>query len=289
MVKTPHSLPRALTVAKTTPEHRFFGVKISVIIPALNEEQTIGDVIGAALGSSGEGPGEAEGSGVEVIVSDGGSIDTDIDKTREIAERMGALFIEAGDFKDGPKVGPSGSRGAQMDSGARASTGEVLIFLHADTVLPEQWLDMVRGSLLDEDVLGGAFTLAIDSPALSFRLVEWGAALRAKYLGLVYGDQAIFVRRGAFFDSGGFMGLPLMEDVDLVRRLRRLRGTKAGRPNFVLLEGKVVTSPRRWLASGVVLTTLKNWFLVALYLLGVNPVKLYNMYYNKTETKARET
>ena len=280
-------------------------MKISVIIPALNEEQTIGDVIGAALGSSGEGPGEAEGSGVEVIVSDGGSIDTDIDKTREIAERMGALFIEADGFKDGfkdgPKdgfkVGPRGGskvgvmvgRGAQMDLGARASTGDVLIFLHADTVLPAQWLDMVRRSLLDEAVLGGAFTLAIDSPALSFRLVEWGAALRAKYLGLVYGDQAIFVRRGAFFDSGGFMGLPLMEDVDLVRRLRRLCGTKAGRPNFVLLEGKVVTSPRRWLSKGVVLTTLKNWFLVALYLLGVNPVKLYNIYYNKTETKGQET
>ena len=283
-------------------------MKVSVIIPALNEEQSIGDAIGAALGH----PREAGDSGVEVIVSDGGSID--IDKTRAVAERMGALFIEAADFKvgsredskDGPKVGSKESpkvgskvgpkvgvmvgRGAQMDRGARASTGDVLIFLHADTVLPKQWLDMVRSSLLDEVVLGGAFTLAIDSPALKFRLVELGAALRAKWLGLVYGDQAIFVRRGAFFDSGGFMGLPLMEDIDLVRRLRRLRGfrgVRAGRGNFVLLEGRVVTSPRRWLASGVVLTTLKNWFLVALYLAGVNPDKLYNMYYNKTETRGR--
>lgn len=219
-------------------------MSVSVIIPALNEE----DNIRCALSSV--GPCH------EVIVADGGSTDS----TREIAASMGAVVLTV----------PPG-RGAQMDSGAAIAAGDVLLFLHADSRLPEGWAWDVSKALSDSRCVGGGFSLSLGSADPWLKLVERVANLRSR-LGLIYGDQAIFVRRESFFAAGGFNKLPLMEDVDCVKRLRRL-----GR--MAVLKKKVTSSDRRWASGGRLRNTLRNWLTLSLYLAGVGPERLYGMYY----------
>ncbi len=219
---------------------------ITVVIPAVNEASTIGRAIGSAL------PGASE-----VIVVDGGSVDG----TAEVARTLGALVIDS----------PPG-RGAQMDAGLNQAVGDAVLFLHADTVLPVGWHDSVEAVLADPKNAAGAFGLSIDAPGLSYRLVEFGVRLRASVLGLVYGDQAIFARRESLVEAGGFGKLPLMEDVDCVKRLR-------GRGRVVLADAAVTTSARRWAGSGVARTTLRNWLLIILYHAGVSPERLHSIYY----------
>ncbi len=220
-------------------------LKLSVIIPTLNEAEHL------------EGAVEAVGDRAEVIVCDGGSSD----RTCKIARRLGALLLK----------GPQG-RGAQMDLGAEAATGDVLLFLHADTRLPAGWHDDVREALEDHKVVAGGFRLAIDAPGPWFRLVERVVELRFRLLGLLFGDQAIFVRKDVFHRVGGFERLPLMEDVDCVKRLK-----KAGK--VVLLEKSVITSSRRWLSDGLYANTMKNGLFLALYHAGIPPRVLYRWYY----------
>lgn len=218
---------------------------VSIIIPALNEAQNLGCAV----------PRRADG--IEVIVADGGSTDG----TAQAALSMGASVVHA----------PRG-RGAQMDAGALASKGEILVFLHADSVLPQGWMDAMTAALRDERVVGGAFRLTIGSRGKLLRIVEGAVTLRSRLLGLYYGDQAIFARRDAFMRAGGFKNLPLMEDVDCVKRLRKL-----GR--LVLLDKRVVTSSRRWDRKGVLPTTLRNLLFLTLYFAGVSPARLYRWYY----------
>ncbi len=219
--------------------------KVSVIIPALNEADSIADTLCSV------GPCH------EVIVVDGSSTDS----TREVAALSGAVVVTA-----------QAGRGLQMDSGAGAATGDVFVFLHADTLLPRGWREDVEKAVLSGCV-GGAFRLVIASRGAWMRVVERVANFRSA-LGLIYGDQAIFVTRESFFRAGGFKRLPLMEDVDLVKRLRKL-----GR--VVVLEKRVVTSPRRWTRGGRVRNTLRNWLMLSLYFAGVAPERLYRMYYGK--------
>ena len=227
-------------------------MSISVIIPTLNEEGCLKKTL------------EAIGHDVEIIVVDGGSSDF----TREIA----------GGFTDKVIFSERG-RGAQMDRGAREASGDILLFLHADTSLPENWRGCIENVLLGTDfksvptlVVGGGFSLRIDSKGFSFRLIEAVANIRAKYLGLIYGDQAIFVRRDAFFSSGGFMGIPLMEDVDFIRRIRK-------KGKVLLLNADVSTSSRQWQKKGILKTTIGNLFFLSLYYAGVSPQRLYRLYY----------
>jgi hypothetical protein len=159
-----------------------------------------------------------------------------------------------------------------MDRAAREATGDVLLFLHADTLLPVGWRTAVERTLEGPGVVGGAFRLSIGAPGLWFRIVEFVARQRARFLGLVFGDQAIFMKREVFTSIGGYRGLPLMEDVDCVKRLR-----EAGR--VVLLSERVVTSPRRWAAGGRFKNTLKNWLFLLLYRAGLSPARLYEWYY----------
>ena len=219
---------------------------ISVIIPTLNEQGCLKKTL------------EAVGRDVEVIVVDGGSCDSTVKIAKGFTDKI--IMSEKG-------------RGLQMDRGAEEAGGDIFLFLHADTILPKGWKDYVEGALKDDDkVIGGGFSLKIDSKGFSFRMIEAVANMRAKYLGLIYSDQAIFVKKDAFLSAGGFKGLPLMEDVDLIRRLR-----ESGR--VMLLDAEVSTSPRQWKKRGVLKTTLRNLFFLSLYYAGVSPERLQRLYY----------
>ncbi len=216
------------------------------MIPCLNE----GNNLERAIFSIGR-------HGVEVIVADGGSADGTLD----VASRLGAVAVES----------PMG-RGVQMDSGAARATGDVMLFLHADTVLPPKWFDALSSAMEDKGTVAGAFSLSIGSKGFFFRLMEVLVRIRSRRLGLIYGDQAIFVRKKSFFEAGGFKRLPLMEDVDCVKRLRKLG-------KVVLLDERVTTSSRRWDAGGTLKNSLRNLALLSLYFLGVSPERLYRWYY----------
>ncbi|MBI5970246.1 MAG: TIGR04283 family arsenosugar biosynthesis glycosyltransferase [Deltaproteobacteria bacterium] len=223
-------------------------MKVSVIVPALNEAGVIEETLKSAVDA------------FEVIVADGGSLDGILQR----AARCGAKVIST-------RAGRP-SRGRQMDAGADASSGDALLFLHADSILPEGWAGMVKAALADDGVVAGAFSLSIVSDRRIFRVIEAAVNFRASRLGLIYGDQAIFARREAFLNCGGFNKLPLMEDVDCVKRLR-----KFGR--VVVLKDRVKTSARRWEKNGVARSTLRNWLVLLLWFIGVSPARLYGIYY----------
>lgn len=217
-----------------------------MVIPALHEAASLPATL-AALGD------EAH----EVLVVDGGSADA----TAEVARRAGARVLDA----------PRG-RGRQLAAGGEAATGDVLLFCHADCRLPPGWGRAVRGALAcDARVVGGAFRLAIASRRASLALVAATANVRSRLTGRPYGDQALFVRRDAYRQAGGFAPLPLMEDVDLCRRLWHV-----GR--LVQLDLAVTVSARRWEREGPLYTTLRNSTLATLFYLGVDPVRLKRWY-----------
>ena len=215
---------------------------VSVVIPTLDEEQRLPAAIQSVRADA------------DVIVVDGGSGDA----TREVAAREGARVLEA----------PRG-RGRQLDQGARAATGEWLLFLHADTRLETGWAAALAA--LPPEVVGGAFRFTVDSPRPAFRVVETVVRLRLRLFALPYGDQGLFVRREVYARIGGVPHLPLMEDVAFVARLRR-----AGRLAFPPV--RAFTSARRWDRYGIVGTTLRNWSLLALYAAGQSPEGLARRY-----------
>lgn len=219
---------------------------ISVIIPTLNEELTLEKII-TSVGDSKE---------VEIIVSDGGSDDG----TLVIAERLSHKTLSS----------PLG-RGAQMNQGAAAASGDILLFLHADTMLPIGWEDYIEEALRDEEVAGGAFSFSLPNRSTPFAFISLMVNLRSRLLKLPYGDQALFVRRGIFERLGGFREIPIMEDVELVKGMRRL-----GR--LEILDQSVITSSRRWEKEGRARTTVRNLSLLFLYRLGVSPERLYRFY-----------
>jgi len=216
--------------------------RISVIIPALNEEATIGCAISGAL----------LGRNVEVIVVDGGSSDS----TKAVATACGARALDA-----------SSSRALQMNAGAATAEGEILLFLHADTQLPDGFDGLVRHALNEPGVVGGAFLFRTDYRTSVMRLIERLANWRSRCLQMPYGDQAIFVKRTLFNTVKGFRDLPIMEDFEFVRRLRR-----HGR--IALAPAAAITSGRRWRLRGILATTLLNQFLIVAYKLGVSPARL---------------
>jgi rSAM/selenodomain-associated transferase 2 len=163
-------------------------------------------------------------------------------------------------------------RAAQMNAGAEAATGDALLFLHADCVLPEDGFDVVRQTLSDRSVSGGGFRLSIEHPGLTFRVIERGANLRSAVTRLIYGDQGFFVRKETFDKLGGFMEMPLMEDIEISQRLKRM-----GRIAFV--SPPVRTLPRRWQKEGPLYTTLRDWAIAIAYtIFRVRPEKLARHY-----------
>ena len=223
------------------------GVKISVIIPALNEAAGIVRAVTSAQESGAE----------EVVVADCGSTD----ETCSLAEIAGARVIAA----------PRG-RAVQQNAGAQVSTGDVLLFLHADNWLGRDAIAQVRSAVSHRNgTCCGAFQQKIEAAPMMYRLLERGNAERVRWLGLPYGDQAIFVTRELFDQVGGFPDEPFLEDVLLMQRLRRLSWPQ-------LLPGPVHVSPRRWEKRGVIRQTLRNWAILSAFSLGASPKTLANWY-----------
>lgn len=221
---------------------------ISVIIPTLFEEEGVASAIESAWAAGAN----------QVIVADGGSSD----ETVRIARQRHAEVV----------VSEPG-RGIQQNAGAAMATGDVLLFQHADCRLGPACLDQLREALIrDETLVFGGFRQRIDAADRKYRWLEHGNALRVRALGLVYGDQAIFVRRERFDQVGGFPSIPLMEDVSLIRRLRQ----SGDRPR--LLAGPIEVSARRWQRTGVVAQTVRNWTLLWAYFCGVPPGTLIRFY-----------
>jgi rSAM/selenodomain-associated transferase 2 len=160
-------------------------------------------------------------------------------------------------------------RAIQMNAGAAIARGEWLLFLHADSALPEHWIELL--AQVTTDACGGWFRFALDDPSWQARVIERGVAWRVRLLRLPYGDQGLFVRRALFAALAGFKDLPLMEDVEFVRRL-----VAAGR--VVELPAELRTSARRWQQEGWVRRSARNLLVLSLYAAGVRPERLARIY-----------
>jgi len=170
------------------------------------------------------------------------------------------------------KIPSEKGRAKQMNVGASAAKGEILIFLHADTELPFQALKKINSFIGQREYVGGAFDLGIKSDKFIFKMIGTLSSLRSRFNRIPFGDQAIFIRREYFNQIGGYKEIPLMEDVELMRRIKK------SREKIWNFYDRVMTSPRRWEKEGVIYCTLRNWVIQALYLLGVSPHKLANFY-----------
>jgi len=226
------------------------GVKmISIVIPVLNEKQALAKLL----------PELAElNKKHEVMVVDGGSTDGSVDLAKRFATVINA--------KQG--------RAAQMNAGAEIAKGDIFLFLHADTMLPAGALPAIERALEDEETVGGRFKVRLDDRRMRFRLISVMINTRDRLTEGFTGDQAIFVRQRTFSELGGYSVLPLMEDLDLARRLRR-------RGRVVRIPLAVETSARRWKENGTLRTVLLMWKIRLYYLLGVPPSRLADMYSGK--------
>ncbi len=221
-------------------------MQISVIIPTLNEEAVLEKTL-STLRERGQ---------AEVIVVDGGSKD----QTQAIARRYADRLLSS----------PPG-RARQMNLGAEVAKGEVLLFLHADTLLPEHFTEILAQTLSDPSVVGGRFDVKLDGRRWIFRVVETLISFRSRLTRTATGDQAIFIRRQAFFALGKYPEVPLMEDIALSRKMKR-----AGR--VACLRECVVTSSRRWEKNGVLRTIVLMWVLKLGYFAGIPPARLKAFY-----------
>ena len=221
-------------------------VKISIVIPVVNEIDVIAQSVERAWSAGAD----------EVIVVDGGSTDGTLAELATL---------------DCNSVQSKAGRALQMNNGVKYSTGEVLVFLHADNWLEVDSCAQIRKALKDSGFEFGAFRQRINDDSLLYSWVEFGNELRVKYQGLIYGDQAFFITRKWFDLVEGFPQIDLMEDFQISRTLRKL-----GRP--LLLDGPTFVSPRRWLKVGVVRQTIRNWMMCCAYRLGVSPDRLSQYY-----------
>lgn len=224
--------------------------RISIIIPVYKETLMIQECINHLAQLS-------LFEAVEIIIVDG---ETD---GKTIASVLPGDIIKA--------IGPKG-RATQMNTGAFLATGDILLFLHVDTRLPQDAISSILSEIRPNHIGGGAFNLEIQSKGLFFRLIESGVRIRTRVTRTPYGDQAIFIKKRIFDEIGGFPDIPIMEDVTLVKRLK-----KNGK-NIAIIPACVKTSARRWHSEGRFYCILRNRLLMLLYLAGVPPHKLAKFY-----------
>lgn len=213
-------------------------------MPTLDEEEALRRHLPPVLGVADE-----------IVVSDGGSRDG----TVAVARELGVSVVS----------GPPG-RGPQLNRGARETTAEVLLFLHADTLLPTDAINGIRGAV-DAGKVGGGFLVRFDDPRPIYRFGTRMVALRTRLTRSPLGDQAQFATRQAFEQLGGFRDWPLLEDLDFIRRLKRIGAVE-------ILPQQVVTSSRRYVEGGPVRTVVLNWLIWVLYFSGVSPQRLSRLY-----------
>jgi rSAM/selenodomain-associated transferase 2 len=221
-------------------------MNISVVIPVFNEEKAIGAALGALLPLAPH----------EIIVVDGGSND----RTAEICASFGVRVLES-----------DRGRGRQMNAGAARATGDVLLFLHADTRLPHSAFRDIAAALENPRYVGGRFDLELDGKHWMLPVIGALINCRSRATGVGTGDQAIFVRRKTFMRLGGYPEIALMEDIALCRSLKRQGQLES-------LRSRVVTSARRWEREGVWRTICKMWLLKLCYFAGVAPARLKPFY-----------
>jgi uncharacterized protein len=219
-------------------------MRMAIVVPTLNEAESLRRHLPAVLAV-----------GDEVVVSDGGSSD----ETLEIARGLGARTVSG-----------APGRGGQLNRGAAAASADVLLFLHADTILPPAGAQAIRAAVA-AGAVGGACCLRFDVDRPLLRLGAGLINLRSRLRFPALGDQAQFVRRDVFLRMHGFRDWPILEDLDFARRLR-----KEGRT--VLVPEKVTTAARRFVEQGVVRTVATNWLIWALFALGISPQRLARLY-----------
>ena len=229
-------------------------VMISVVIPTLDAEPHLGRTLAALV------PAAVDGLVREVIIADGGSRDG----TLRIADLAGAEVVAS----------PPG-RGRQLMAGAERTRFPWLLFLHADTVLDPGWPEEARDFIARAEAgrmapSAAVFRFVLDDVGFAPRIIEKGVALRTRLLGLTYGDQGLLISRPLYDAVGGFAELPLMEDVDLVRRL--------GRSRITVLRSRATTSAERYQAEGYARRALRNLGCLALYFLCVPPERIAERY-----------
>jgi rSAM/selenodomain-associated transferase 2 len=225
---------------------------VTIVIPVLHDTAALSALLPAL-------PVDAS---VQLVVVDGGA---------EHGSAWDALYARHPAVE---WIGAARGRAVQMNAGAARARGRWIVFLHADTRLEAGWLDFLRSLNDRPSVVGGSFRFALDSNARWARWIERGVRLRVRFFDLPYGDQALFARRDVFDALNGYQAMPLMEDVDFVRRLRR-----HGRLEHADIEA--LTSARRWERDGWIVRTIENGTLLLLFLAGCPPAWLARRYYRR--------
>lgn len=222
---------------------------LSIIIPVLNEEKTIGSVIENVKSS-------ISGDNYEIIVVDGGSNDNTVSIAKSSCDQL---------------ITSSAGRGVQLNYGARASQGDTLLFVHADTILPVEFDKMITNAISTSGKSWGRFDIKLSGKKYIFRIVESLVNLRSRITSISTGDQCLFMTRALFENVNGYKDIPLMEDIDISKRLKKISIP-------VCLPHKVITSSRRWEEKGIIRTILLMWWLRFMFFAGVSPDNLKRLY-----------
>lgn len=225
-------------------------MRFSIIMPVLNEEVVLEEHLTHLTK-------QCASYDYELIIVDGGSQD----HTVAIAQRYGNVISS-----------PRG-RATQMNNGAKGAHGDVLLFLHADTRLPDNALTAIEQTLITSEVVGGAFRMCFNCDQWLYKLVAWTTNLRSRTRTIFTGDQAYFIRASSFHAIGGYPEQPLMEDLEIIKQLRTIG-------KVVLLPHYVTTSARRHEKVGLLRSVLFMWYLRLLYRFGVSPTQLQRMYFD---------
>jgi len=224
---------------------------ISIVIPVLGEEKRINTIIDHLNDINND-------SLIEIIVVDG---DQEGSTIREInSNEIMKLISEKG-------------RGKQMNCGAKCVSGKIVLFVHSDTFLPIDAYDKIITSMINEELVGGSFSLGIHSNKKIYSVIAYCASLKHRITRVPYGDQSLFFRNTFFKEIEGYKEMPLFEDVEIMKRIKRLKR------RIVILPEKTMTSPRKWQNDGVMFAVLRNLCLQILYFFGASPEFLARIYY----------